>query len=55
MLLSFKSEVYDKIKSRKKVFEHRRKFPDEHIMVYIYFSALIKAIMSIVYIDKKMI
>lgn len=29
MLLSFKPEVYEKIKSGKKIFEHRRNFPDE--------------------------
>lgn len=28
MLLSFKPEVYEKIKSRKKKFEHRRNLPD---------------------------
>ena len=31
MLLSFKPEVYEKIKSGKKIFEHRRNFPDEPI------------------------
>ena len=29
MLLSFKPEVYEKIKSGKKKFEHRRNFPNE--------------------------
>ena len=32
MLLSFKPEVYEKIKSGKKKFEHRRNFPDEPII-----------------------
>ena len=44
MLLSFKPEVYEKIKSGKKKFEHRRNFPDEPIMAYMYVSAPIKAI-----------
>ena len=35
MLLSFKPEVYEKIKSGKKKFEHRRNFPDELIMAYM--------------------
>lgn len=35
MLLSFKPEVYEKIKSGKKIFEHRRNFPDEPIMAYM--------------------
>lgn len=48
MLLSFKPEVYEKIKSGKKKFEHRRNFPDEPIMAYMYVSAPIKAIKGIV-------
>ena len=43
-ILSFKPEVYEKIKSGKKKFEHRRNFPDEPIMAYMYVSAPIKAI-----------
>ena len=50
MLLSFKPEVYEKIKSGKKKFEHRRNFPDEPIMAYMYVSAPIKAIKGIVYL-----
>ena len=38
MLLSFKPEVYEKIKSGEKIFEHRRNFPDEPIMAYMYVS-----------------
>lgn len=33
MLLSFKQEVYEKIESKQKIFEHRKNFLDEHIMV----------------------
>lgn len=53
MLLSFKPEVYEKIKSGKKKFEHRRNFPDEPIMAYMYVSAPIKAIKGIVYLGKR--
>ena len=53
MLLSFKPEVYEKIKSGKKKFEHRRNFPDEPIMAYMYVSAPIKAIKGIVYLRKR--
>ena len=53
MLLSFKPEVYEKIKSGKKVFEHRRNFPDEPIMAYMYVSAPIKAVTGIVYLGKR--
>ena len=53
MLLSFKPEVYEKIKSGKKVFEHRRNFPDEPIMAYMYVSSPIKAVTGIVYLDNR--
>jgi len=48
MLLSFKPEVYEKIKSGKKKFEHRRNFPDEPIMAYCIrpLSAAIRAAFS---------
>lgn len=36
MLLSFKPEVYEKIKSGKKVFENRRNFLNEPSIDYIY-------------------
>ena len=53
ILLSFKPEVYEKIKSGKKKFEHRRNFPDEPIMAYMYVSAPVKAIKGIVYLGNR--
>ncbi|RGF13154.1 hypothetical protein DW187_00485 [Ruminococcus sp. AM16-34] len=53
ILLSFKPEVYEKIKSGEKIFEHRRNFPDEPIMAYMYESAPVKAITGIVYLGKR--
>lgn len=53
MLLSFKPEVFDKIKAGVKIFEHRRNFPDEPIMAYMYVNAPIKAITGIVYLGKR--
>ena len=53
MLLSFKPEVYEEIKSGKKIFEHRRNFPDEPIVAYMYVSAPVKAITGIVYLGKR--
>lgn len=53
MLLSFKPEVYEKIRSGKKKFEHRRNFPDEPIMAYMYVSAPVKAVTGIVYLGKR--
>lgn len=53
MLLSFKPEVYEKVKSGKKIFEHRRNFPDEPIMAYMYVSSPVKAITGIIYLGKR--
>ena len=53
MLLSFKPDVYEKIKSGKKIFEHRRNFPDEPIMAYMYVSSPVKAVTGIVYLGKR--
>ena len=53
MLLSFKPEVYEKIKSGKKIFEHRRNFPDEPIMAYMYVSSPVKMIVGRIHLGKK--
>lgn len=53
MLLSFKPDIYEKIKSGKKIFEHRRTFPNEPIMAYMYVSSPVKAITGVVYLGKR--
>lgn len=53
MLLSFKPEVHEKIKNGVKIYEHRRNFPDEPIMAYMYVSSPVKAITGIVYLDNR--
>lgn len=53
MLLSFRPEVYEKIKSGQKIFEQRRNFPDESVMAYMYVSSPVKAITGIVYLGKR--
>ena len=53
MLLSFRPDVYKKIKSGVKIFEHRRNFPDEPIMAYMYVSSPVKAITGVVYLGKR--
>ena len=53
MLLSFRPEVYEKIKSGHKIFEHRRYFPDESVITYMYVSSPVKAITGIVYLGKR--
>jgi predicted transcriptional regulator len=53
MLLSFKPEVYEKIKAGTKIFEHRRSFPNEPIMAYMYVSSPVCAITGILYLGKR--
>lgn len=53
MLLSFKPEVYENIKNGVKIFEHRRNFPNEPIMAYMYVSAPVKAVTGIVHLDNR--
>lgn len=53
MLLSFRPDVYEKIKSGVKIFEHRRNFLDEPIMAYMYVSSPVKAITGVVYLGKR--
>ena len=36
MLLSLKPDIYNQIATGKKIFEHRKVFPDEPIKAYIY-------------------
>ena len=53
MLLSFKPNVYEKIYNGVKIFEHRRNFPDEPIMAYMYVSKPVRAITGIVYLNNR--
>lgn len=38
MLLSLRPDVFDNVRTGKKIFEHRKVFPDEPIKAYIYVS-----------------
>lgn len=53
MLLSFKPDVYNKIYTGIKIFEHRRNFPDEPIMAYMYVSKPVRAITGIVILNNR--
>lgn len=53
MLLSFKPQIYDKIYEGVKIFEHRRNFPDEPIMAYMYVSKPVRAITGIVILNNR--
>lgn len=53
MLLSFKPNVYNKLISGVKIYEHRKVFPDEPIKAYLYVSSPICAITGILYLGKR--
>lgn len=53
MLLSFKADVYEKVITGEKIYEHRKVFPNEAIKAYLYVSAPIKSIAGIMYLDNK--
>ena len=53
MLLSLKEDVYRRVISGEKIFEHRKVFPDEPVKAYIYVSSPMKAICGIMYLSNK--
>lgn len=53
MLLSFKPKWYNLIKDGSKIFEYRRTFPDEEIMVYMYVSSPMKQIVGKIHLGRK--
>lgn len=53
MLLSLRSDVFDKVISGEKIYEHRKVFPDEPVKAYIYVSTPVKAIRGIMYLSNK--
>lgn len=44
MLLSFRADVFERIKSGEKIYEHRKVFPNEPIEAYLYVSSPIQCI-----------
>lgn len=53
MLLSFKADVYKKVITGEKIYEHRKVFPDEPIKAYLYVSAPVKAVVGIMHLNNK--
>lgn len=53
MLLSLRTDVYKKVLSGEKIYEHRKVFPDEPVKAYIYVSSPTKAICGIMYLSNK--
>lgn len=53
MLLSFKADVYKKVITGEKIYEHRKVFPDEPIKAYLYVSTPVKAMEGIMHLNDK--
>lgn len=53
MLLSFRAEVYEKVITGEKIYEHRKVFPDGPIEAYLYVSNPVKAVVGIMHLDNK--
>ena len=53
MLLSFKADVFQRVITGEKIYEHRRVFPDEPIEAYLYVSTPVKAIVGIMHLEHK--
>jgi predicted transcriptional regulator len=53
MLLSLRDDVYKKVLSGEKIYEHRKVFPDEPVKAYIYVSSPMKAICGVMYLGNK--
>lgn len=53
MLLSFKADVYKRVVSGEKIYEHRKVFPDEPVLAYLYVSAPVKAIVGIMKLEHR--
>ena len=53
LLLSLKPQVFEKIVSGEKIYEHRKVFPNEPVKAYIYVSRPVQALVGILYLDNK--
>lgn len=53
MLLSFRADVYKKVLTGQKIYEHRKVFPDGRIKAYLYVSSPIKAVTGIMELGNK--
>lgn len=53
MLMSLRTDVYKKILSGEKIYEHRKVFPNEPVKAYIYVSSPMKSICGIMYLSNK--
>lgn len=51
--MSLRDDVYRKVLSGEKIYEHRKVFPDEPVKAYIYVSTPTKAICGIMYLSNR--
>ena len=53
MLLSFKPEIFELIRSGKKIYEYRHQFADQPIRAYMYVSLPVQKIVGYLELDKR--
>lgn len=53
LLLSLKPEVFKNVLSGEKIYEHRRVFPNEPVIAYIYVSRPVQALAGIMCLGNK--
>lgn len=53
MLLSFKAEVFNRVTSGEKIFEHRKNFPDEEVIAYLYVGKPIQSIVGVMHLNNR--
>lgn len=53
MMLSLKPDVFNNVLSGKKIYEHRKVFPEGPVTAYIYISRPVQALAGILYLDNK--
>lgn len=53
MLLSFKPEIFDLIRSGKKIYEYRHQFSEEPVRAYMYVSLPVQQIVGYLELDKR--
>ena len=53
MLLSFKPEWYEKIRSGEKIYEYRRIFASEEVIAYMYVSTPVKKVVGKIHLGKR--
>lgn len=53
MLLSLRPDVYENVRTGKKIYEHRKVFPNEPIKAYIYVSRPVQALAGIMILGNR--